>query len=185
MKFKMLIVGLLLSGVASAQSSVSLSYGLKNLNPTNEQKHVSTLSAKTRVSQSFDANVSLQSDAADVSNKITTRTEAGVTYLQPINNTFSAEVKTLVGLKQKSGEKAFTTWSVEPALKVQLTHNFDTTLAYRYRTAFSRVNEDESDNYKVALGYKLTKVDKFELSYDKTKGDGACDIKTLKYTRSF
>lgn len=185
MKIKLLIVGLLMSGVAAAQSSVSLSYGLKNLDPTNEQKHVSTLSAKTRVSQSFDAQVSLQSDASDVSNKITTRTEAGVTYLQPINDTFSAEVKTAVGLKQKSGDNAFTYWSIEPALKVKLPYDFDTTFAYRYRTSFSRVNEDESDNYKVALGYKLTKVDKVELSYDKTKGDGACDIKTLKYTRSF
>ena len=89
MKIKLLIAGLLLSGVASAQSSVSLSYGLKNLNPTNEQKHVSTLSAKTRVSNSFDANISLQSDVADVSNSITTRTEAGLTYLHPINDVFA------------------------------------------------------------------------------------------------
>lgn len=186
MKFKMIfLVGLIgLSSFAHAQSSMSLSYGKKDLQDGRENQQIS-LSVKTRLAKQLDGEVGFVNDTGVASNSITTRMEAGVTFIQPVTEKINFNVKTMVGQKQKSGQDAFPYYSVEPSVRVKLPAGFSGSVGYRYRNAFDESNNDRSHTMKYAIGYALTKKDSISLGYDVSRGDGANDLTSVRYTRHF
>lgn len=179
-----LLASIALTTPVIAQTSMSLTYGVKNLD-AGTQNHQVGLSVKTKISKSFDLDAAFINDAADVSNSVTTRTEAGVTYTESIYGPVSGYVRVAAGLKQKSGNESFEYYSYEPGVRVKLPLDLTAKVGFRHRESFSANHADKSETMRYALGYALTKNDSIELSYDSQKGDGACTVKSLKYTRAF
>ena len=107
MKKSVLLLALMsVSVVSLAETDVSLSYGQKNL-VNGTQNHVVTVATSSKINDSFAINTSAQGDSADSTNSVTTRLEVGGTYTYKITDMFSANVKTMVGQKQKSGSNSF------------------------------------------------------------------------------
>jgi hypothetical protein len=186
MKFKMILITALfgLASVAQAQSSMSLSYGQKDM-LDNTQAHQVALSVKTRLLKQLDGEVGFSNDSTDATNALTTRMEAGVIFLQPLNENIDFNFKTMIGQKQKSGQEGFAYYSLEPSVKVKLPARFFASVGYRFRNAFDESNNDRSNTMKYAVGYQVTPKDSISLGYDVTRGDGANDMTSIKYTRSF
>jgi hypothetical protein len=186
MKIKMILIAVMfvITSLAQAQSSMSLSYGQKDM-LNNTQAHQVALSVKTRLLKQLDGEVGFSNDSTDGTNSLTTRMEAGVIFLQPINDNVDFNFKTMVGQKQKSGQEGFAYYSVEPSLKFKLPARLFASVGYRFRNAFDESNNDRSNTMKYAIGYQITPKDSLSLGYDVTRGDGANDMTSVKYTRSF
>ena len=170
--------------VAAAQTSMSLSYGLKELD-ANTKNHQTVLSVKTAVAENFAVDVVYNNDVADVSNTVTLRMELGLNYSYSLNDWAKATLRTAIAQKQKSGSSPFPYYVIEPGIDFKLPADFTARIAYRYRNAIEEINNDRSHTMRYAVGYNLTKSDKIDVGYDITKGDGACVTTSVKYTRSF
>ena len=80
MKLKLITVASLVafSAMASAQSSVTATYGVKEANVTSVQSHVTNMSVKTRAFTNVDLDAGINTETADVARTVTNRYEIGV-----------------------------------------------------------------------------------------------------------
>ena len=186
LKFALLTALLMMAGVASAQSSATVSYGVKDTDASpSVQSHILNLSVKTRAFTNVDVDGAILTDTTDSKNVITNRYEIGVTPFYNINESFRGDVRVATGVKTKSGSNDFGYYSVEPGVTGKL-GDFSARVAYRFRTAYdSAVNADTSQTMRYSVGYAITKKDAIRLGYDVQSGDGANKQTTIAYTRSF
>jgi len=188
MKFKLIAAASLVvfSALANAQSSATLTYGVKDTTATpSVQSHVLNMSVKTRAFTNFDVDAGINTDTTDSKNVITNRYEVGVTPFYNINNNFRGDVRVATGVKAKSGSDGYNYYSVEPGVTAKF-GDISARVAYRYRTAYdSNVNADTSQTMRYSVGYTLTKKDAIRLGYDVQSGDGANKQTSIAYTRSF
>jgi hypothetical protein len=188
MKIKIALLATLFAfaGIASAQSSVTATYGVQSLVPSEVQNHIVNFTAKTAINSTFAVDAGIQTTVADVANTLTNRYEAGVTGAYSVASFATADLRGAVGQKAKSGSDSFTYYSVEPGVNLTLPAGFSARVAYRFRDAFdSAKNADHSNTQRVALGYALTKQDKISVGYDRLRGDGANNTTYVAYTRGF
>ena len=186
MKFKLLVATSLVafSAMASAQSSVTATYGVQSLVPSDVQNHVVNFSAKTAVTKGIAVDAGIYTTTADVANTITNRYELGVSGGFSINPAVTTDLRVATGMKAKSGSQDFSYYSVEPGINAKY-GNVTARVAYRYRDAFNEVNADRSNTMRYSVGYNVTKQDKVTLGWDNVSGDGANKTTTVAYTRSF
>ena len=187
MKLKLITAASLVafSAMASAQSSVTATYGAKEANVTNVQSHVMNMSVKTRAFTNVDLDAGINTETADVARTVTNRYEIGLSTGMDLTSFLRGDVRLGTGMKQKSGVQDFGYYSVEPGVTAKF-GDISTRVAYRYRTAYdSNVNADTSQTMRYSVGYALTKKDAIRLGYDVQSGDGANKQTTIAYTRSF
>jgi hypothetical protein len=186
MKIKLLAAASLvaISSIASAQSSVTATYGVQDLVPTGTQNHIINFAAKTAINNTLAVDAGIQTTTADVANTITNRYEAGLTAGVDVGS-IRPDVRLAVGQKQKSGVESFSYYSIEPGVNVTLPAGLSARVAYRHRDAFNDVNQDQSNTWRASVGYNLTKTDKVSIGYDRLRGDGANNTTYVAYTRSF
>ena len=187
MKLKLIAAASLVafSAMASAQSSVTATYGVKEADVTNVQSHVLNMSVKTRAFTNVDLDAGINTETADVARTVTNRYEIGATTGIDLTSFLRGDVRVGTGMKQKSGVQDFGYYSVEPGVTAKF-GDISTRVAYRYRTAYdSNVNADTSQTMRYSVGYALTKKDAIRLGYDVQSGDGANKQTTIAYTRSF
>ncbi len=187
MKLKLLVAAtaLAITTLASAQSSMTVTYGVKDTETTNIQSHVANLSVKTRAFNNIDVDAAINTDTTDVSRGVTNRYELGVTQGMQLSPVLRGDVRVATGLKQKSGTQDFSYYSVEPAVSAKF-GDFNARVAYRFRDAYdSTANADRSNTMRYSVGYAITKKDALRLGYDVQRGDGANTQTTIAYTRSF
>ena len=188
MKLKLIAAASLVafSALANAQSSATLTYGVKNTDATpSVQSHVTNMSVKTRAFTNVDLDAGINTETADKTNAVTNRYEIGVSTGYNVTDIFRGDVRVATGIKQKSGSPDFGYYSVEPGVSAKF-GDFSARVAYRYRTAYdSNVNADTSQTMRYSVGYAITKQDSIKLGYDVQSGDGANKQTTIAYTRAF
>jgi hypothetical protein len=188
MKIKIALLATLFAfaGIASAQSSVTATYGVQSLVPSDTQNHIVNFAAKTAINNNFSVDAGIQTTVADVANTVTNRYEAGVTGVYSVASFATADIRGAIGQKAKSGSDSFTYYSVEPGINLALPAGFSARVAYRVRDALDNTkNADHSNTQRVSLGYALTKQDKVSIGYDRLRGDGANNTTYVAYTRGF
>ena len=116
MKLKLITAASLVafSAMASAQSSVTATYGAKEANVTNVQSHVMNMSVKTRAFTNVDLDAGINTETADVARTVTNRYEIGVSTGMDLTSFLRGDVRLGTGMKQKSGVQDFGYYSVEP-----------------------------------------------------------------------
>ena len=187
MKLKIALLATLLAiaGVASAQSSVTVVYGVQDAVPSNTQSHVTNFVGKTAINNTFAVDAGIYTTTADVARSITNRYEIGATAGYDINPMFRGDLRVATGMKAISTKEDFGYYSVEPGVNAKL-GAFTGRVAYRFRTAYdTNVNADTSQTMRYAVGYNVTAKDKVTVGYDRLRGDGANNTTTVAYTRSF
>jgi hypothetical protein len=188
MKMKMALASALLfvSGVASAQSSMSVNYAVQNDDSPAVQKHVTALKVQTKLTKSIDGDLGISATTADVANTITNRYEAGLIYSLPVSSSVTASVRGGLGTKQASGKPDYAYYSVEPAVSFKLpVEGFSAKVGYRWRDGFNDLAKDTNQATRMSLTYALTKLDKVTIGHDIQRGDGANKTTSLQYSRSF
>lgn len=190
MKVKMTLAAAMLaiSGLASAQSSVTLGYAVQDDVSPAVQKHVTSIKFQTNLFANVDGDIGISATTADVANTISNRYEAGLTYSLPVTSWATASVRGGYGYKQASGKPEFNYYSVEPAVSVKTPINgLSAKVGYRMRDAVDpSVNAaDRNNTVRYQLSYALTNVDKIAVGYDIQRGDGANKTAGLQYSRSF
>jgi hypothetical protein len=185
MKLKLIAAASLVafSTMASAQSSATVTYGVKSTD-TDVQSHVLNMSVKTRAFTNIDLDGTLNTETADVANTVTNRYELGVTPGMDLSSVLRGDVRVATGVKQKSGVQDFNYYSLEPGVTAKF-GDISARVAYRFRDAYDAANADRSNTTRYSVGYALTKVDTIKLGYDRQTGDGANKQTTVAYTRSF
>lgn len=186
MKVKLIVTACLVafSAAASAQSSVTATYGVKEADVTNVQSHVMNMSVKTRAFTNVDVDAGINTETADVTRGVTNRYEIGVSTGMDFSSILRSDVRLSTGMKQKSGVQDFGYYSVEPGVTVKF-GDISARVAYRYRSAYDTVNADQYNTMRYSVGYALTKKDAIRLGYDVQRGDGANAQTSIAYTRSF
>lgn len=187
MKLKMLVAALMLAGssIASAQSSVTVVYGIQNAVPSEVQSHVTNFVGKTAINKTFAVDAGIYTTTADVARTITNRYEIGGSAGYDITPMFRGDVRLATGMKSVSAKQDFGYYSVEPGINAKL-GDFTGRVAYRFRTAYdANANADTSNTMRYAVGYNVTKQDRVAVGYDVLRGDGANNTTTVSYTRSF
>jgi len=188
MKLKLIAAASLVafSALANAQSSATVTYGVKNSDATpSVQSHVTNMSVKTRAFSNVDVDAGINTETADVSRSVTNRYEIGLSTGYNVTDMIRGDVRVATGVKQKSGVQDFGYYSVEPGISAKF-GDFTTRVGYRYRTAYDAdVNADTSQTVRYSVGYAITKKDSIRLGYDVQSGDGANKQTTIAYTRSF
>ena len=91
----------LVAGLAQAQSSVTATYGVQDLEPNTAQNHVINFVAKTAINSNLAVDAGIQTTTADVANTVTNRYEAGLTAGTTIGS-LTPDVRLAIGQKQKS-----------------------------------------------------------------------------------
>jgi len=186
MKIKIVLLATLLAfaGVASAQSSVTATYGVQDLVPNTAQNHIANFTAKTAINSTFAVDAGILTTTGDISNAITNRYEAGLTGKYELTSVVAADLRVATGIKQKSGVNDFTYYSLEPGVNAKF-GDITARVAWRYRDAYQDTNADQSRTMRYALGYNVTAKDKVTVGYDTLRGDGANNTTYVAYTRSF
>jgi hypothetical protein len=175
---------------ASAQSSLTIGYGLQKDDSPAVQKHVNSIKFQTNLFANIDGDIGMSKTVADVANTITTRYEAGLIYSYPVNSWLKASVRGAIGERQPSGKESYSYYSVEPALGFKTPiPGLDAKVGYRWRDTvqdrIASIRNDRNETTRYQLSYALTKVDKIAVGYDIQKGDGANSTTTLQYQRAF
>jgi hypothetical protein len=187
MKLKIALLATLLAiaGVASAQSSVTVVYGVQEAVPSTTQSHVTNFVGKTAIDKTFAVDAGIYTTTADVARTITNRYEIGATGGYDFTSIIRGDVRLATGMKAVSSKDDFGYYSVEPGVNAKF-GDITARVAYRFRTAYdSNVNADTSNTMRYALGYNVTAKDKVTVGYDRLRGDGANNTTTVAYTRSF
>ena len=186
MKLKLIAAASLVAfaSLASAQSTMTATYGVKEADVTGVQSHVMNMSVKTRAFTNVDLDAGINTETADVARTVTNRYELGVTPGMQLSSVLRGDVRVATGWKQKSGVQDISYYSVEPGVTAKF-GDFSARVAYRYRDAYESKNADRSDTMRYSLGYALTKQDSIRLGYDVQRGDGANTQTTIAYIRSF
>ncbi len=191
MKLKTLFAtGLFAAATAvSAQSSLTIGYGLQKDDSPAVQKHVNSIRFQTKLFANLDGDIGMSKTAADVANTITTRYEVGSTYSYPVTDWMRTSLRVGVGERQPSGKDPHFYYSFEPAVSVKTPiTGLDAKVGYRYRDTFKERTtniQDRNDAWRYQLSYALTKKDKIAVGYDIQTGDGANKTTTIQYQRSF
>jgi hypothetical protein len=191
MKTKLLLSLALLTNYSGvlAQSSVTVRYADRTLDSNNQKVEVTALSARTRLTQQIDGDITTLQLRNTDSNSIVVRTEVGLLTSYALSSFATATIRGAVGMRNVSGKQNNAYYSVEPGVNVKLPFNgFTARIAYRYRDSFDDV-ADRSDMMRYALSYDLTKKDRLTLGYDVLTGtaNGSNDFTqtVFSYTRSF
>jgi hypothetical protein len=188
MKLKIALLATLLTiaGVASAQSSVTLVYGVQEAVPSTTQSHITNFVGRTTaIKDVLTVDAGIYTTTADVARTITNRYEIGATGGYNFTQMFRGDVRVATGMKAVSAKDDFGYYSVEPGINAKF-GDFTGRVAYRFRTAYdSNVNADTSNTMRYSVGYNVTKQDRVSVGYDRLRGDGANNSTTVAYTRSF
>jgi hypothetical protein len=185
MKKLLAILALSLTSTVFAQSSATIEYGaIDNVTPNSVDQNSRSLTARTHLSKSFVADVSMLQINSDATEAVAgSRIEAGLTGLYPTKH---ATFYTRVAL----GERYSTTtrieyYSVEPGVRVPLGAGFTATAGYRFRSAVDTADNDTTRTARLGLNYALTKKDILGVRYDRVNGDFDQKIMNYNYTRLF
>jgi hypothetical protein len=187
MKLKIALLATLLTmaGVASAQSSVTLVYGVQDAVPSTTQSHITNFVGRTAINKNFTVDGGIYTTTADVARTITNRYEIGATGGYDFTSIIRGDVRVATGMKAVSAQQDFGYYSVEPGVNAKF-GDITTRVAYRFRTAYdSNVNADTSNTMRYSVGYNVTKQDRISVGYDRLRGDGANNSTTVSYTRAF
>lgn len=192
MKIKTLLVtGLFaVATAASAQSSLTIGYGVQKDDSPVVQKHVNSIKFQTNLFANIDGDIGMSKTTADVANTITTRYEAGLIYSYPVSSWLKASVRGAVGERQPSGKESYAYYSVEPSVTVKTPiPGLDAKVGYRWRDTvedrIASIRNDRNETARYQLSYAVTKKDKISVGYDVQRGDGANSTTTLQYQRAF
>ena len=100
----------------------------------------------------------------------TTRLEAGTTYTQLLNETFSLYTRGAVGYKLTANQD-FSYYSLESGANIHVTEPLTLRVGYRYRDSFSQEYFDKTNTVRVAAQYALNKTSFLSAGVDRAYGD--------------
>lgn len=185
MKKIITILALLTASSAFAGGSATVEYqAADGVNGSPDQTgYVATL--RQDITNNFVGDVAFQTRTNDSTGNLSTqRLEVGVTgkvAVGPVTPT----------LRLATGEKFSSTYHydyyvVEPGVNAPIgSTGLTARLAWRYRTAYSSANQDETRTWRYGLSYAINKENAVGVRYDVQRGQLNQNVVAVNYTRSF
>ena len=183
MKKLIAIATLALAGSAMADS-VTIENQNQRVVGGDENIKLYSLSVKKDFSANLAGDVLFSTTQGENTKTLGNRLEVGVTPSMPLVGGVSGYTRLALGNKYTNGADA-NYYSVEPGVKFPIAGNLSGSLGYRWRSATSVANNDQTHTTRVGVAYNLTKVDAIGVRYDRVRGDNTQDNLALNYTRSF
>lgn len=100
----------------------------------------------------------------------TTRFEAGATYTQPLNDTFSVYTRGALGYKLTANQD-HTYFSTETGANIHLIEPLTIRVGYRYRDSFSQEYFDKTNTVRLGAQYAINKTSFVSAGIDRFYGD--------------
>ena len=138
---------------------------------------------KEAINKNLAGDIVVKNYRTDNTNTMSTRYEAGLTA----SNTYGAVtpfVRGAIGEKYVSGASGFGYYSVEPGIGVKQ-GSVSASLGWRYQTAFSDSQNDQTRTWRAKLGFDITKNDTVYIGYDRQRGDSDQNITKVGYIHRF
>lgn len=178
---KLLALGLLvLSGIANAGTFIV------EYSPTQGIGRPDGTGYLVKVGETVFKNVELDfqmvTAQTDGSNAVSTRLETGLT---PRWNLGPGRFYTKVALGRKldvRGNKDY--YGIEPGYILPLDDRFSVRYGFRYRDGLGDIGE-RTDTHRLGVEYKLTKIDAFNVRFDRQRGDSNQNSWNFAYIRRF
>lgn len=146
-------------------------------------QRVYELGVKESISNNIAGDIVVKNYRTDNTNTLSTRYEAGLTATTSVG-VVSPYARVAVGEKYVSGANGFSYYSVEPGVGVKQ-GPVGVSLGWRYQTAFSDSQNDETRTWRAKLGYDVTKSDTVYVGYDRQRGDSNQNITKIGLVHRF
>lgn len=181
MKKILAILALAAFGSAFAGSFSVESQNVNNVVSADQQVYI--LGVKHDFRKNFAGDLAISNSQTNGTNALSTRLEAGATVSAPLFGSVVGYTRIGYGLKY-SNTTDFAYYSVEPGVSMPV-GPFTAKVGYRYRSATSSANNDQTNTSRVSVAYALTKNDSVAIGYDRMTGDAEAKVVRLSYTRGF
>ena len=146
-------------------------------------QRVYELGVKESINKNFAGDIVIKNYRTDNTNALSTRYEAGLTATTDVG-IVSPYARLAVGEKYVSGANGFSYYSVEPGVAVKQ-GPVGVSLGWRYQTAFSDSQNDETRTWRAKLGYDVTKNNTVYVGYDRQRGDSNQNITKVGFVHRF
>lgn len=182
MKKLITAAGLVLAMSSVFADSITVQYLNANVLDKEDQKQYS-LTYKHDISKGLSADIGSSTTQTDGTNALSARLEAGMTKTYDLGSGFGFYTRGAIGQKL-TNTKQDGYYVVEPGINYA-SGNFKYKVGYRYRSATSQDNNDQTHTARVGVSYALTKADSVGLNFDRMRGDSNQNSVAIAYTRSF
>lgn len=146
-------------------------------------QRVYELGIKESINNNFAGDIVVKNYRTDNTNVLSTRYEAGLTASTSVGMV-SPYARLAVGEKYTSGANGFSYYSAEPGVAVKQ-GPVGVSLGWRYQTAFSDNQNDETRTWRAKFGYDVTKNDTVYVGYDRQRGDSNQNIAKIGIVHRF
>lgn len=143
------------------------------------------LSVKESINKNFAGDVTVKQYRTDGTNALANRVEAGLTGTAALYGPVNGYVRGAIGEKYASGSSGYGYYSIEPGVAAALGYGLTAQLGWRYQTAFSDNQNDQTHAWRVKLGYDVTKSDNVYVGFDRVRGDTEQNVARLGYVHRF
>lgn len=116
-------------------------------------------------------------------NPIDAKIEARIRKDYKLTDNLSAGLR--LGLGERYGNQDFAYYTVEPIVTYKINQPWSVNASYRYRNAFNKSNNFETDTYKIGTAYKVTPDNEVGVKYFQKYGDARTQGVELVYTHGF
>jgi hypothetical protein len=142
------------------------------------------MSYKKDLVKNLVGDVYMSTTQGEETKKLGARLELGLTPTVPLFGDVSAYTRVALGSKySNTGDNNY--YVVEPGVQFPITGALSAKVGYRWRSATSAVNGDQTHTTRFGLNYALTKVDTIGVRYDRQRGDTDQNNLAFNYVRSF
>ena len=136
------------------------------------------------INKNLAVDASLQTTQVDVSNKISSRYDFGVSPKFDVYGSVRGYTRVSIGEKiSTTGDYRF--YAVEPGINATLANNLTGQLGYRFRNAFDSSIADTTRTLRAGVTYDVTNKDAIGVRLDSVRGDSNQNIWNVNYIRSF
>jgi hypothetical protein len=177
------IATMVVAGSVMADSITLETQGQRSASGSEDTRQYS-MSYKRDLTKSLVGDVYMSTSQGEETKKLGARLEVGLTPSVPLFGNVSAYTRVALGSKYTNdGDNNY--YVVEPGVQFPIAGALSGKVGYRWRSATSAVNGDQTHTTRIGLSYALTKNDAIGVRYDRQRGDTDQNNLAFSYVRSF
>ena len=181
---KVIAIATMMMATAVMADSITLENQNQRVIGGTEDVRQYSMSYKKDLVSNLVGDVYMSTTQGENTKKLGSRLEVGLTPSMPLSGGVVASTRVAIGSKY-SNTGDFNYYVIEPGVQFPITGALSGKVSYRWRSATSEVNGDQTHTTRVGLSYALTKVDAIGVRYDRVRGDNDQNNLAFNYVRSF
>lgn len=181
---KIAVIATMMMATAAMADSITIERQNQRVIGGEENVGQYSMSYKRGLTNNLVGDVYMSTTQGELTKKLGSRLEVGLTPSMTLGGGLVASTRVALGSKySNTGDNNY--YVVEPGLQFPIAGALSGKVSYRWRSATSDANDDQTHATRFGLSYALTKVDAIGVRYDRVRGDNDQNNLAFNYVRSF